>query len=84
MWLNDADVLRGLSDVVRTTVKTAAAADNDDDTSQFDVTASRHPKRLLLISMGQRSTTKLVLLPSPKEVIYLIFPQNVLVCWSVC
>jgi len=75
MWLNDADVLRGLSDVVGTTVKTAAAADNDDDASQFDVTAPRHPKRLLLISMGQRSTTKLVLLSSPRKLYILYLPK---------
>jgi len=54
MWLSEAD-MPGLSDLVRTTVKTAVAttdADNDDHASQFDVTAPRHLKRLLLISMG--------------------------------
>ena len=71
----------GLSDLVRTTVKTAAAtdADNEDDASQFDVTAPRHLKRLLLISMGQRSTTKLVLLPPPRTLFYLKF-VSLLVC----
>jgi len=51
---------------VRTSVKTAVATaadddddDDDDDASQCDVIAP-HPEHLLLISMGPRSTTKLV------------------------
>ena len=38
----------------------AAAADDDDDASQSDV-ISPHPEYLLLINLGPRQTTKLVL-----------------------